>query len=149
MQRWIIVGVLVAILGLGGSAFGLWSYKQSRPHPMYVPIPLKEEVPPEDRKKIATELKSRLEDPALLLRVSKDLNLTAEWELPSDEAAVEALKSKLIVDSVEGDISANRPPTLNVGLKGKKREKEFTTKAVDRLMTEVWPILGLNPPAKN
>lgn len=148
MQRWIIVGVLVAILGLGGSAFGLWTYKQSRPHPMYVPIPLKDEVPAEDRKKIAEELKTRLEDSALLLKISKDLNLATEWDLPSDEAAVEALKGKLIVESVEGDISVNKPPTLNVGLKGKKREKEFTTKVVDRLMTEVWPILGLNPPAK-
>jgi hypothetical protein len=56
MQRWIVIGVVTMALMLGGGVFAYSAYKQNRPHPMWVPLPLNPALPGEKRLEIAMRL---------------------------------------------------------------------------------------------
>jgi len=50
MQRWIVVGVVAVLLfcGMGiGGLFAYRAYKQNLPGPVWVPMPVNPELPPE------------------------------------------------------------------------------------------------------
>lgn len=149
MQRWILTGVVAVILVLGGGAFGYWTIKQNRPAPIWVPLSMKADFPYDKRKEIAKELKTKLEKKEILLKVSKDLGLAAAWKLPSDEAAADELGKRLFVDLGDMDTPDGKVPSMNIGVRGKLKEKELSGKIAVRLMKDVWTILGLEaPPAK-
>ena len=90
MQRWIVAGIGAMLLMMAGALFGYHHYKQNRPCPMWVPLPVNPELTVAKRESAAKDLKEKLANPAILLQVSKDLGLSAKWKLPSDkEAAAE------------------------------------------------------------
>lgn len=146
MQRRIVAGVIALLLVLGGLGFGLWTYKQNRPYPVWIAMPVNPELPTENREKLVKELKNRLEEGASLARVSKDLALANTWALKSDDEAVAELKKRLIVNSSEGNLGKGKPPTINVGIRGKNKEKELSGKIASRLMEEAFKILGIEKP---
>lgn len=61
------MGVVAMMLMLGGGVFAYSTYKQNRPHPMWVPLPLNPALPGEKRQEILKELTAKLKDEALLL----------------------------------------------------------------------------------
>jgi hypothetical protein len=69
MQRWIVVGVVAVLLfcGMGiGGLFAYRAYKQNLPGPVWVPMPVNPELPPEKCDEIIARLKEQLGKPALL-----------------------------------------------------------------------------------
>ena len=148
MQRWIAIGLVVVLLAAGGAGYGLHLYKQSRPHPVWVPMPINRELTEEKGKEIARELKGKLGDKSLLARVSKDIGLAKVWEMPSDEVAAAEISKRLFVDLGEMDTPTGKVPSLNVGVRGPAKDKHISEKLAMRLMQDVWKLLGVKPPGE-
>lgn len=136
------------MLMFGGAIYAYSNYKQNRPHPMWVPLPINRELPEEKRTEIATDLKTKLSTDDILTQVSKDLSLPAKMELPDDAAAVAEVRKRLFVDLGEADSPVGRVPSINIGVKGKNRDKDLSGQIAMRLMEDVWKILGIKPPPK-
>lgn len=145
MQRWIVLGAVAIVLMLGGGAFALHAYKQNRPHPVWVPLPINPEVPGDKRKEIAKDLKAKLNQPEILIQVCKDLGLAKKWEMDADQAAAE-LSMRLFVKVGETASAMGNVPSINVGVSGKVKEKEDSEAISLRLTKDVWKILGIKPP---
>ena len=137
------------MLIFGGGVYAYTSYKQGRPHPVWVPLPINPELPDEKRAEILSDLKTKLSSDDILLQVSKDLGLPAKMELSSDAEAAAEIRKRLFVDLGEADSPAGRVPSINVGVKGKARDKDISGEIAMRLMQDVWKILGIQPKKKN
>jgi hypothetical protein len=149
MQRWIVFGVVAMALVLVGGGFAYKSYKQNRPHPVWVPLPINPELPGEKRTEIARELKTKLAKPEILIQVSKDLALPKALGLATDEQAANEVAERLFVNVGEADTPAGtKVPSINIGVRGKARDQEVSGKIAMRLMQDVWKILGIKPPEK-
>lgn len=144
MQRWIIAGVIVVFLLLGGGYFGLRTVRQNRPHPVWVPVPIRTDLPIAKRDELIKELKARLSEPAVLEQVSKDLGLADHFDFASDKEAAADLNKRLIVRA--GEMPQGRVPAIHVGFSGKAKDARLTEKTVMRLMKDAWPILGVKAP---
>ena len=134
------------MLGLGGGGYAWWNHKQNRPAPLWVPMPINPERTDEEREKVAKELKAKLDNPAILIQISKDLNLTHKWNLPSDEAAAGEISKRLFVRVGEADTPMGKVPSINVGVDGKVKEMKVTGEIATRLMKETMKIFGIKPP---
>jgi hypothetical protein len=148
MQRWIVAGVVAMLLMGAGGFLALKSYKQNRPVPVWVPLPINPELPTEKCDEIVAKLKDQLGKPEVLAKVSADVGLVRKWELPSDEAGAAELGRRLFVKTGEMDSPMGRVPAIHIGVTGKRKERQVTGEIAMRLMEDVWPILGLEPPPK-
>ena len=148
MQRWIVTGVVMVMLGLGGGVFAYWTYKRSRPHPVWVPLPINREIPDEQRREIGAGLKAKLGEPEFLIQVSKELGLAKKMRLASDSEVAEELGRRLFVELGETASPMGRVPTINIGVTGKNWEKEVSGEIVMRLVEEVRKTPGSNPPRR-
>lgn len=136
------------ILMFGGGIYAFSNYKQGRPHPVWVPMPINPEVPEEKREEIATSLKAKLSSDEVLIQVSKDLGLPAKMKVSSDAAAAEEVRKILFVKEGEMESPRGRIPSINIGVKGKARDHKLSGEISMRLMEDVWKILGIEPPKK-
>jgi hypothetical protein len=143
MQRWIVLGVLVLGLLGAGSRFGYREYLRNKHAPVWVPMPINAELTLEKRTEICDELKERLLDEDLLMKVVKDTGAAAKWELASDEAAVVEISKRLFVRSGSMKSATGSVPAIHVGLNGKGREREVLGAVATRLMKDVFKILGI------
>jgi len=152
MQRWIVPGIVIGLVALGlmagGGYFALKAYKQNRPAPVWVPLPVNPELSSERTRELVDDLKSRLSEPGLLQRVSKDLSLTGKWRMATDEQCAEEIGRRLFVRSGEADTQMGKVPAIHIGVHGKRKEREVSGEIAMRLMDDVWPILGIDPPPK-
>lgn len=147
MQRWIVIGAVAVLLVLGGGGFAYRTYKQNRPEPIWVPLPLNPELPAEKRTEVAAELKKSLMKPAVLIQVSKDLGLPKILGVTTDEAAANEVAQRMFVDVGEADAATGgKVPSINIGIKGTRKDREISGKIALRLMQDVWKILGIKPP---
>jgi len=71
-----------------------------------------------------------------------------KWELPSDEACAAELGRRLFVKAGEMDTPMGKVPAIHIGVTGKRKEREVSGEIAMRLMEDVWPILGLEPPPR-
>lgn len=136
------------VLFLGGSYYGYKTYKANRPCPMWVPLAIKPDTENAKRDEMILELKDKLSEQDVLLKVSQDLGLKKIWNLPSDEACAQALRPRLFVRS--GDLATEMGPlpAIHIGVNGKRKESEISGKIAMRLMDDVWKILGIPAPKK-
>jgi hypothetical protein len=135
------------MLVLGGGGFAYKTYQRNRPQPIWVPLPINPELPDEKRKEVAAELKKSLMKPEVLLQVSKDLGLPKSFGLPSDEAAANEVAQRMFVEVGEADApTGGKVPSINIGIKGKRKDAGVSGKIAMRLMQDVWKILGIKPP---
>lgn len=135
------------VLMLGGGGFAYHEYRQNRPHPIWVPVPINPALPVEKRDEIAKDLKAKLSKIEILLKVSHDLGLPKKWNLASDEAAAQVIADRLFVRVGEADGPMGKVPAINIGVSGKEKDKVMTEKLALRLMEDVWKIAGIKPPA--
>lgn len=145
MQRWIILGVVMFGLLCGGGAFAVHAYRQSRPVPMWVPLPMNPEVPVSKRIEIVDALKTKITENERLLKISKDTGLVSKWKLASEEEGAAQITKRLFIK--EGDMEVpqkGRVPAIHIGIKGTRKESEVTKELVDRVMKEVFDILELH-----
>jgi hypothetical protein len=148
MQRWIVFGVVAVLMAVASGAVALRIYKQNRPQPIWVPLPINSELPVEKRGELAAEIKKGLLKPDVLIQASKDLNLAKVMDLPNDEAGANEIAQLLFVDVGETAAPTGRTvPSINIGIKGKRKDTELSGKIAMRLMQDVWKILGIKPPA--
>ena len=135
------------LLGAGG-VFGLYRYKQTRPHPVWVPLPINPELSTEKRDEIIKDLKAKLGEREALVNVSKDVGLVEKWHLASDEAGAGELEKRLFVKTGEMDTPMGKVPAIHVGVRGNRKESKVSGEIAMRLMKDVWKILGIPPPAE-
>lgn len=146
MQRWIVIGALVVMLVMGGSAFAWWDHKQNLPAPMWVPLPVRGEFPPAERDQTIKDLNSKLHDPDLLQKVVRDVGLTEEWDVGSEREAVQRLSGVVFVRMGDMQTPQGSVPAVHIGVTGKAKDRELSGKIAERLMLDVWKILGVEPP---
>ena len=145
MQRWIAAGLAVIVV-LAAGGWAAYSYKQNKPNPIWVPLPLNPELPETNRQAMATQLNERLHERPLLEAVSNDLGLGRQWNLGSDANAATELGNRLFVKVGEVPTNLGSGPALHIGLTGKRKERQLTEQIVMRVMQDVWKILGIKPP---
>lgn len=146
MQRWIAVGVVAVLLLVGGGWFARRAYQQNRPQAMWVPLPINPELPLAKRDAIIQELKTKLSEQALLVKVSQDLGLTHKWQVASDAEGARKIRDSLFVRAGEMDTPMGRVPSINIGVTGKYKEHALAGEIAMRLMADVWQILGIPAP---
>lgn len=139
--------MVALVLLAGGAAVGYRTIKMNRPAPMWVPLAVNPELSYEQRTGVAKELKSKLATPETLLKVSKELRLAQEWQLPDDQAAATELGKRLFVDPGQMSTPTGSVPSLNIGVRGKLKEKELSGRIAMRMMQDVSKILGIKMPA--
>jgi hypothetical protein len=146
MQRWILIGVAALLLVLATGVFGYWQYRQNRAEPIWVPIPLNKELPLEQRDEMVKKLKIELCQKDRLVQVSKELKLTEKFSLPSDEAVAAELTERLFVKVGEFKTATVTIPTLDIGVDGAHKDSKTSAEIAQRMVQEVWKILGVKPP---
>jgi len=147
MQRWIVVGVIVAALAVLGGGYGAWRYRQNKPDKMWVPLPINASLSEEQKVVEAAKLKEELKSSGSLLRVSKDLALAEKWKMGTDEAATAELERRLFIEPGEAQTAMGKAPSLNIGVSGTRKERNLLGDISLHLIKEVWKILGIKPPA--
>lgn len=135
-------------LVFGGGLMAYRTYKQNRPAPVWVPLPINPELPVAKVDEIVGKLKTDLSDEELLRKVSQDVGLTQKWELASDEEGAREIARRLFVKSGEADSPMGKVPAIHIGVTGKRKEREVSGEVAMRLMDDVWKILGIKPPPK-
>lgn len=146
MQRWIVAGVLVLCLLLGGGAFAYWKVKQNSPDFSYVPLPFSPESTDEQRRQTVKEMKDKLLTKEILTQVVRDCNITSKWALASEEAAVEEIKRRVIFEAGETKVKGIPTATLNIGFKGKVSEHKDLVALAQRLMEDVQRLVASAKP---
>ena len=152
MQRWIVAGVVVVLLGIAGffGARTAWrAYNDGKPAPVWVPLAVNPDTPIEQQDKTAKELGERLHDDGILLKLTKELNLRQTWSLPDDEAASKELGRRMFVRTGTMDSPKGAIPAIHIGVHGKYKEINDSKRISERLIQEVWPILGIEPPTQS
>lgn len=148
MQRWIIAGVVALVLLCGGGFTAIQFYKQNRPSPVWVPMPINPELPTAQRDEIISKLKAALSENDRLVLVSKEVGLVGKWGVPNDEDGAAEIASRLFVREGQVDTPNGRMPAIHIGIKGKRKETEVSGQIAMRLMEEVFDILGIQRPEK-
>lgn len=139
---------MAVMLVFGGGLFAYYSYKQNRPAPVWVPLPVNPELSDTKRDEVISDLKMKLSDEQVLLKVSQDVGLAEKWDLASDKEAAREIGSRLFVKAGEADTPMGKVPAIHVGVTGKSKEREVSGEIAMRLMEDVWKILGIKPPPK-
>lgn len=121
----------------------------NQPHPVWVPLPINPELPSAKCQELVKDLKKKLSDTDLLVRVSRDMGLVKKWNLPTDEMCARELASRIFVRTGDADTPMGKVPAIHVGVNGKEKESGLTTELAMRLMREVWNILGIKPPKQS
>ncbi len=147
MQRWIAASVLVVMLMLGGAyLYYKKVYQQNLPHPVWVPMPINPELPSAKVQEIMAELKKKLSEPEILVKVSSDLGLVKKWDLPSDEICAKEIEGRIFIRTGDMDTPMGKVPAIHIGVRGKEKESALSGEISMRLMQDVWKILGIKPP---
>lgn len=148
MKKWIAAGLVAMMLCMVGAYSAYRSYKQNRPNPIWVPLPINPELPVAERDETIKQLLTKLQDPAILEKVSADLNLTQKMELPTDQEVAAELSKRLFVRAGDMDTPMGKVPSIHIGMNGKVKESKLAGEICVRLMDDVWALLGIEPPAR-
>jgi hypothetical protein len=149
MQRWLLIGGAVVLLLLGvGLPTAYHLYKQSRPHPVWLPIPVNPEVPFEQTDNLIQMLNTKVADRENLMRIGRELGLKEKWEMNSDDEVVDEIVSRFYVKRGEMDTPMGKLPAIHVGLRGTNRDREISYAMLNALIPDVWKTLGVEPPKK-
>ncbi|WP_193210616.1 hypothetical protein [Luteolibacter marinus] len=146
MQRWIALASLVLVLLGGGVVFGYWKHKQGLPDKRYVPLAFNPDSTEEQRQASVKDLRDKLLTDVILTGIVRDCNVESKWELPSEQAAVEELKKRVIIEAGETRIKGVPTPTLNIGFSGIAAEHNDLNALAERLMEDVQRLVA--PPEK-
>ncbi len=136
------------VLMFGGGWVAYRNFKQNSPHPVWVPLQIRADVEMAERDKAIKELKTKLSNPEILAKVSKDLGLVGKWNLPSDEACARELEQRLFVRAGDADTPMGKVPAIHIGVNGKEKESAVSGEIAVRLMEDVARILGIKLPPK-
>jgi hypothetical protein len=149
VQRWLLIGGAIFLLLFGvGLPTACHLYKQSRPHPVWVPIPVNPEAPFGFLDETVRTLTSKLSDRDNLIRIGRRLDLKSKWEMTSDEEVADEIGNRLYVKRGEMDTPMGSVPAIHVGFRGTNRDREVSYAMIEALLPDVWKALGIEPPKK-
>lgn len=146
MQRWIIAGALVLFLLGGGGLFAVWKIRQQRPDHQYIPMAYNPTSTPEERARTEKEMRERLVTDAVLTGVVRDCNIVSKWNLPSESAAVQELRDRMIFGTDFDDIQGVKTECLRIGFRGVVSEHKDLEALSKRMMDDVQRILRNDQP---
>ena len=147
-RRLLITGAALLLLFGIGLPTAYHSYKQSRPHPVWLPIPIPTEAPFGQTDIIIRALNAKISDREKLMRIGRGLDLKDKWGMASDEEVAYEIGSRLYVRRGEMDTPIGSVPAIHVGLRGTNRDREISYAMLDALLPDVWEVLGVEPPKK-
>ena len=149
MQRWLLIGgaALLLLFSIGlPTAYHL--YKQGRPHPVWLPIPVNPEAAFGQTDNVIRALTAKLSNRENLMRIGRELDLKNKWGMDSDDEVADEIGNRLYVKRGEMDTPMGKIPAIHVGLRGTNREREISYAMLDALLPDVWKVLGIDPPKK-
>lgn len=147
MQRWLLIGGAAFLLFFGlGLSTAYHLYKQSRPHPVWVPIPINPRVSMSETDQAISDLSVKISEHERLVRLAKELGLKDKWEMKSYDEVAEEIAKRLFVRRGDMDTPMGKLPAIHVGVRGTTRDRVDSYALVEGLMPDVWKILGLDPP---
>lgn len=149
MQRWIVLGALVLSLLGGGLMFGYWKQHQARPDRQWIPIPFTLESSQEQREKSVDELRKALLTDSVLTGIARDCGIESKWNLESEQAAVEELKRRAIIEAGETTLKGVPTATLNVGFKGNVGEQRELKILAERMIADVQRLIAPSAPQES
>lgn len=144
MQRWIVAAAVVLCLLLGLGAFAYWKVKQNGPDFSYIPLPFNPDTTEGQREQTVKAMKAQLVTDTILTGVARDCGIEAKWDLPSEQAAVEELKRRLIFEAGETKLKGIPTATLNIGFRGKVAEHKDLQALSNRMMEDVQRVMAPN-----
>lgn len=147
MQRWIALAAFVLVLIGGGGVFGYWKYKQGLPDKRFVPLAFNADSTEEQRAAEVAGMRERLLTDVVLTGVVRDCGIESKWDLPSEEAALEELRKRVVIEAGETRINGVPTPTLNIGFTGIAAEQDVLNALAERLMEDVQRIIAPPKPA--
>ncbi|MFM2296594.1 MAG: hypothetical protein RL117_301 [Verrucomicrobiota bacterium] len=144
MQRWILFGLVAGFLLVVGAGAGLWVMRQNRPDQQWVPLPLNPNSSPQDRENLVKTMELTLQDPEVLAKVVQDFSLQQQWDLSSQEAAQELLKSRMFVRIGEfrHPMTQEQLITLDIGVKGVSKEQRLLGEIATALAKQAVKSMG-------
>jgi len=122
MRKWLVPGIVAAVLLMGAAAFGYRTFKQSRPAPYWVVITLQSPSGDEQLKAIEKACREQVTGDAVILPVVRECDLAREWKLADENAAAAELRRRAFVQ-------LGRTGELKVGVHGTRKEAR-TSEAV-------------------
>lgn len=129
---------------MGGYAW-LKNERANRPDRVWVPNTFYSKLTHDQHQELATNLRERLSNDAILSKISTDLDLRNRGKFPTEEAAVNDLRARLICEVGEH----NYAPSLNVGFTGVRRENAMLHELTERLMKDFQEITSPPSPYDN
>jgi hypothetical protein len=126
MRKWLIPGIVVVVLLLGGAAFGIHTLKQNRPAPFWVEIPIRLPSDGAQLEKLEKDLRQRVQSDDVIIPVVREMDLARRWNLPGEDAAITELRRRVFVQFKDTGF-------LKIGLQGKRKEMATTSEVAKKL----------------
>ena len=137
MQRWIALGAVVLALFCVGSYLGLKTYKQSRPYPIWIPLPIKADMDKGQRDEACAQVRDYMFEEERVLAMARDLELAKLWSLSSENEAAHALRKRMFVRLGRTNTEFGEVPAIEMGANGTRKEIETTQKIVQRMVDDM------------
>jgi len=133
---------MLGCVGLMGGYMWLKNERANRPDRIWVPNRLNTELSHEQHVTFAEGIRERLASDEVLSKISLEMNLRERGNFPTEEAAVNDLRARLMCEVGE----YNYAPSLNVGFRGVSRENQLLRELTARLMEEFQKIISPSAP---
>ena len=130
---------------VGGGLYGYREFLRSKPAPIWVPLPLRPGISMVEQEKIATEIEAQLRTDDILRQIAIDVDIQKKLSLPSLDAAVAELDSRLFVKVGSADTPNGSVPSINIGVTGNGHEKAVLGETALRIFKDVYVIVGIDP----
>lgn len=148
MQRWILLGAL-GVVGLVvmffGARYAKRQYHLSQPDKVWVPVPLRMDLPMEEQINLAKQIDEKLRTDEILRTVVIDVGLKEKFKQPSEDAAVKELSRRLFVEVGTYETPMGFVPTINVGVAGIGHENTVLKETSIRVVKFVHLMNGIDP----
>lgn len=145
MQRSILLGMVSAVFLLVLAAGGYWWMKQNRDDQQWVPMPLNPSSSHEDRAKLQQQIHAHLSKEAYLKKIVAELSLSKRWNSTGEQQALDRLKSSMFVrlGEVRHPMTQEIMPTIDIGVKGKRKENPLLGEIATSMAKETRHYLGI------
>lgn len=148
MQRWklwIVLGLVGMLLMLVGAKFALDVYRGNKSDQIWVAIPIREDLLPEEKQAFADKMNESLRNPELQKQVVLDTQLREKLKLASEAEAIKELNRRFYVELGSAEVSQGTVTTLNIGVRGIRNENEILGQLATRIARDFFKINGIDP----
>jgi hypothetical protein len=142
---WAALGAVGLVVMFFGARYAKREYHLRQPSKIWVPVPLRPDLPIADQKKFAEQIEAKLRVDEILRAVVVDVGLQTKFKQPSEDAAVKELDRRLFVEVGSADTPHGSVPSINIGVAGIGHEADILGEASMRIVRDVWRMIGIDP----